>query len=174
MKTIQSIYTFSAASKTVTCNAFALYGLARILMIVNVSRGVVIYNPGNTATNGSLSGSTLTLTFNTAAHNDADVLQIFVDDADTGSTEQTLSQLAQCMTEFVERMDVYTDGAGRLQVAITNAAAQGALSSVGTVTTVTNLTNLLNIGAGAVPGNELWRFLMETPNQMQNSLFPVT
>lgn len=155
-------------------------------MIVNVTRGIIIYNPSNAATNGTLTGSVLTLTFNTTAHSNTDILQIFTDDGDTGSTEQSLSQLLQVMTEFTERLDVYSDGAGRLQVAITNASSQGSLASVtsigtvttvSTVSTVTSLTsaaNLIAVGSAATNLDNIWRLLHEVPAQSQNSLFPVT
>lgn len=177
MKSIATTYTFNQSAKTITCDLFASYGLNRILMIVNVTRGIVYYNPSNTATTGTLSGNVLTLATSTTGHNNNDVLQIFVDDGNTGSTEESLSQLVMALTELAERLDIYSDGNGRLQIALTNTAAQGALSSVGIVTTLSTLTsatNLVNAGAGSTNLDNLWRYLMQTPSELQNSLFPVT
>lgn len=142
-------------------------------MVVNATRGVVVYNPSNSATKGTLAGSVLTLDFDTTSHADADVLQIFTDDADTGATEQTLARLAQVMEDLSKRLDVYPDGAGALRTNITNATVpvSGALTGVTTVTTVTGITN---VGTGATNLDNLWKPLFEISVQQQNSLFPVT
>jgi hypothetical protein len=107
MKNIKTNYTFNASAKTIQCGDFEQVGLARILLVVNVTRGVVIYNPSNATTTGLLSGSILTLTFDTTAHSNSDVLQIFSDDGDTGATDQALSTLLLLFSEFLERFDIF-------------------------------------------------------------------
>lgn len=166
MKTIQSTYTFDASAQTVACDDFGRYGLNRILMIVNATRGSVIYNPSNTATKGTLAGSVLTLDFDTTSHADTDVLQIFTDDTDTAATEQSLSQLVQVMTEFVERMDFYPDGQGSLRVVLGN--------STGSLTSLSNVGTLSSIGNSGQNLDNIWRLLMQPSVELQNSLFPVT
>jgi len=73
-------YTFTPASKTVQFSQFSTIGLGRILLINNNTRGVVIYDPSQTSTNGSLAGSTLTLNYDTTTHSASDTLTIFYDD----------------------------------------------------------------------------------------------
>lgn len=164
MKNLQTQYTFVAASKTIQCDDFLRFGLPRILLIVNVTRGVVVYNPSNTATTGTLSDSTLTLTFDTTSHSNTDMLQVFTDDGDTGATEQTLSQLVQIMQDLAERLDVYPDGQGALRTSVTNQL---------TIATG-NLGNLNSVGQSAQNLDNLWRHLMQAPVELQNQLFPVT
>jgi hypothetical protein len=126
---------------------------------------VVIYNPSNPATIGTLvSGSRLSLDFNTSLHDNTDILQIFTDDGDTGATEQTLSQLVQIMQDLAERLDVYPDGAGALRTNIVNSITVGS----GTI------SNLSAIGSMTTNLDQIWRPLMQTSAELQNQLFPVT
>lgn len=138
MKNIVSQWSFSAAAKTVSCQEFATVGLRGILMIANVTRGAIIYYPGSPTSTGTLSGSTLTLTYDTTGHSDSDVLQIFYDNGDTGSTEQTLSSLAMSLMALADRLEVFSNGRGALYVDITGSAAAIVNPSVtisGTATT---------------------------------------
>jgi len=81
MKQIQtSGYTFVPASRQITSSIFVTVGLGRVLLINNATRGVVIFDPSQTSTNGTLSGSTLTLTYDTTTHSASDTLTIFYDD----------------------------------------------------------------------------------------------
>lgn len=107
MKNIETNYTFNASARTIQCADFALIGLARILLVVNVTRGVVIYNPSSDTTTGTLNGAILTLTFDTTTHSNSDVLQIFSDDGDTGATDQALGTLLLLFAEFMERFDIF-------------------------------------------------------------------
>ncbi len=126
---------------------------------------MVIYNPSNPATIGTLvSGSRLSLDFNTSLHDNTDILQIFTDDGDTGATEQTLSQLVQIMQDLAERLDVYPDGAGALRTNIVNSITVGS----GTI------SNLSAIGSMTTNLDQIWRPLMQTSAELQNQLFPVT
>ena len=72
-------YTFNAASKTVTFTGGITLTLKQILAIVNTTRNVIIYNPANVATGGTLSGQVLTLTYDTTAYANTDQLMIAVD-----------------------------------------------------------------------------------------------
>lgn len=68
-------YTFNASTRRVTFSGVSLT-LDRILAIINVTRNVVIYDPTSSSKGGSLSGSVLTLTYNTAGHSNSDALII--------------------------------------------------------------------------------------------------
>lgn len=72
-------YTFNAAAKTVTLTGLTTLTLDKILGIVNTTRGIVLYNPTAAATGGTIAANVVTLTYNTAAQNNADALMILVD-----------------------------------------------------------------------------------------------
>lgn len=90
MKTLATNYTFSASNKQVQINGFPGLLLNQILLITNVTRNVIIYNFADSTAGGSLSGTTLTLIYDTTGMSDTDVLQIFVDDLKNPSTETSL------------------------------------------------------------------------------------
>jgi len=71
-------YTFNASLKTVTF-AGVTVTQKQILLIVNTTRGVIIYSPIITAKKGTLAALVLTLDFDTSAFADADDLQIFLE-----------------------------------------------------------------------------------------------
>lgn len=79
MKKLVTSYTFDASAQTVDSADFT--SLEKIQLITNVTDGIVIYNFADSTKKGSLSGTTLTLTYNTTAMSDTDKLQIFVEDA---------------------------------------------------------------------------------------------
>ncbi len=98
-------YTFSASGKTVTFSQFATIGLGRIFLINNNTRGVVIYDPSQTSTKGTLSGSVLTLDFDTTGHNNADSLSIFWDDGTFVSSDTPMPVVAYGeLVEAIEAM----------------------------------------------------------------------
>jgi len=78
MKKLVLSYTFDASLKSVTSNDFL--NLESILLITNVVDNIVIYNFADPLKGGSLSGTTLTLDYNTTAMSDSDELQIFIED----------------------------------------------------------------------------------------------
>lgn len=77
-------YVFNKTNKTVQCSDFTV--LERILLITNVTTNTIIYNFGVTGKGGTLSGTTLTLAFDTAAMNDTDKL-IIVLNSDVVTTQ---------------------------------------------------------------------------------------
>jgi hypothetical protein len=87
-KKLVTSYTFSASAKTIVSSDFT--SLEKIQLITNVTDNIIIYNFAASAKGGSLSGTTLTLTYDTTTMDDTDKLQIFVDEASlipgTGAT----------------------------------------------------------------------------------------
>lgn len=84
MKIRPTSYTFDASAQTVDCASFT--SLEAIQLITNVTDNVIIYNFADATKGGTLSGTTLTLTYDTTSMSHTDKLQIFVDD---GGTPQT-------------------------------------------------------------------------------------
>lgn len=77
MKTLVSPYTFNAAAKTIGLPQ--AYALEQLLLITNVTTGTIIFNFSDPALGGSISGTTLTLDYDTTGMSSTDKLQIFVD-----------------------------------------------------------------------------------------------
>ena len=80
MKALVYGYTFSPSTKTITfTDGNAPTVLEQILLITNVTANQIIYNFADSTAGGILSGSSLTLTYNTTSMSSGDHLQIFVD-----------------------------------------------------------------------------------------------
>lgn len=77
MKKIITSYTFDASAQTVVSSSFT--SLERILLITNVTDNIIIYNFADPTKGGSLSGTTLTLDYDTTTMSDTDSLQVFVE-----------------------------------------------------------------------------------------------
>jgi hypothetical protein len=81
MKKIITNYAFNKTAKTVTFNGMPSISLAQILLITNVTDGIIIYNFADPLKGGTVATNVLTLAYNTTAMDDTDKLQIFYDDA---------------------------------------------------------------------------------------------
>lgn len=71
-------YTFDASSKTIDCALFT--SLEAIQLITNVTDNIIIYNFADATKGGTLSGTVLTLAYDTTSMSDTDKLQILVED----------------------------------------------------------------------------------------------
>jgi hypothetical protein len=110
MKTRIANYTFDASAKTVEFDDYAAITLDGVLLIVNVTDQIIIYNFADVAKGGTAATNILTLEFDTTAMDDADDLLIYYDDPDatqaisgsisaTSSLNQTnISQTPTCST----------------------------------------------------------------------------
>lgn len=86
MKIRPTSYTFDASAQTIVCAGFT--SLEAIQLITNVTDNIIIYNFADATKGGTLSGTTLTLTYDTTSMADTDKLQILVED---GSTTEAVS-----------------------------------------------------------------------------------
>jgi hypothetical protein len=84
-KVLDTTYTFNAATRTVTIPRYI--PLEKVLLITNVTRGIVIYNFSSTTTNSSAwsydpstDTTTIVLDYNTASHSNTDKLQVIIDE----------------------------------------------------------------------------------------------
>ena len=84
-KVLDTPYTFNAATRTVTIPRYI--PLEKLLLITNVTRGIVIYNFSSTTTNSSswsyaptTDTTTIVLDYNTVSHSNTDKLQIILDE----------------------------------------------------------------------------------------------
>lgn len=73
-------YSFNPAARTISISGTpANLRLDQVLIVTNVTRGVVIYNFAVSALGASILNNVLTLTYNTTAMSASDVLQIWID-----------------------------------------------------------------------------------------------
>lgn len=82
MKKLITNYTFDASAKTIAFDDYSAIELSKILLITNVTDGIIIYNFASAAKGGTVATNVLTLTFDTTGMADADKLQIFYDDGE--------------------------------------------------------------------------------------------
>lgn len=81
MNKLVNNYIFDASAKTIT--SFDFTSIERILSIVNLTDGVIIYSPITPAKGGTLANSVLTLDYDTTSMSDTDDLQIIVENQTT-------------------------------------------------------------------------------------------
>lgn len=79
MKKLITNYTFDKTAKTITFSDYTSILLDQILVITNVTDGIIIYNFCEPTLGGTVAGNVLTLDYDTSAMDNADDLQIWVD-----------------------------------------------------------------------------------------------
>jgi hypothetical protein len=85
-------YSFNASTKEVTISGVTTVTLEQFLLIVNATQDTVIYNPTCADLGGTLSGSVLTLDYDTTTFSNTDDLQIhFALNSTTDSTPSVLA-----------------------------------------------------------------------------------
>lgn len=110
MKTLIENYTFDASAKTITFSDYAAISLNRVLLITNVTDGVILYNFADPATGGSVATNVLTLDYDTTAMDDTDALQIFYDDENAAQTIQAAGAAVE-RTGFAKEVSNNVDSA---------------------------------------------------------------
>jgi hypothetical protein len=73
-------YTFSAAAKTITFTGYVTIDPENLVLITNVTDGIIIYNFADVFAVGTVAGNVLTLDYDTTLMSDSDFLQIIYDD----------------------------------------------------------------------------------------------
>ena len=128
MKKLIENYTFDASAKTITILCDCNFTLDKLLVITNVTDGVIIYNFADSNLTGSITGNIITLSYDTTPMSDTDILQIWVED--TNPLLVTLSNFLNIIRHAVGKLSF--DTSNQLRTATT-----GSLSTVSTVSTVT-------------------------------------
>jgi hypothetical protein len=141
MKYRIATYTFDASAKTITfAPAITLKGL---LLITNVTDGIIIYNFADPALGGVMPADVLTLDYNTSTMDDADDLQIWYDDAvaSVPVTNANLDVLLSTRTKPADQQHAIIDsGSCAITAALTAKQNYGAYTALD----VTNLQSLAN------------------------------
>lgn len=131
MKTLITNYTFNAASKTITFTDYTSIDLNRVLLITNATTNTIIYNFASSTLGGTVSGNTLTLTYNTGSMSNIDKLQIYYDTEYIPASDQLLNALY----EMVKHLEVLSH-------------AKGVFADIRVTPTVTpNMSTLFNISS---------------------------
>lgn len=106
MKQLITNYTFDKDNGLITLTEFSSINLERVLIITNVTAGVVIYQFNEPAKLATVSGNVIDLAYNTSAMSNSDKLMIYVDTVI--STDITTT--ANITNKFREAFETYTPG----------------------------------------------------------------
>ena len=87
MKTKIDKYTFDASAKTVEFVGYDNIDLNRVLLITNVTDGIILFNFADSAKVGSVTNNVLTLDHDTTSMSDSDDLLIFYQEDDYEVTD---------------------------------------------------------------------------------------
>lgn len=80
MKRIIDNYKFIPSERKIVFTDFSSISLERVLLVVNVTSNVLLYNFMSSSLGGSVSGNTLILDYDTSSMDASDTLMIFYDD----------------------------------------------------------------------------------------------
>lgn len=147
-------YTFDASAGTITFSGIDLKP-HQLLMINNVSRETIIYNPFVSGRGfSSFANGVLTLEFDTSTHDDADVLQVFYDNSDLVLTAlQDMTLEMRNLFNVIANPPWHNQKGGII-------IGQGTIDTVANVTSVAAVANLSNLG-GRLVENALTYPLLE-------------
>lgn len=125
MKLLVEDYTFNKTTKQVILTGFTDVPLSRFLVITNVTSNVIIYLFSNPLKGGTVVGNVLTLDFDTTSMNDADKLQIYIDNAESPATAENQGVLHTLVSYLkklliMSRSSSVVDIMGRQRVAVDN------------------------------------------------------
>jgi hypothetical protein len=139
MKTLIKNYTFDPVAKTVQFSDKRIT-LDTLLVITNVTDNIIIYNFAAAAKGGTMSGSTLTLTYDTSTMSTTDTLQIFADIDD--GTQNILQRILQMLMAPLGYDKSIQRQRGTVIVESGTISTVTAVTTVTGVTAVTSLNNL--------------------------------
>lgn len=124
MKTLVTDYTFDASTRqiTFTDNTYTV-SLEQILLITNVTDGIIIYNFADPNAGGTVANNVLTLTYNTTTMSDTDILQIFLDldvaPLPAGAATEATQEDIVTLLRLLQKTTTYARDAGdRLRVSV--------------------------------------------------------
>jgi len=125
-------YTFDPVARQITLTGVPALNLEQLLVITNVTRGVVLYNFADPTTGAALAGNTITLTQDMPGMAASDRLQIFIEVADP-----SLEVLTSGLHAIAGALPV-SDGSQRVRCNVETWPS--------TLTTVTGVTNVQQVG----------------------------
>ena len=124
MKRLIENYTFNSATKQIILIDPENIPQEKLLLITNMTDGVIIYNFADNASRGAIQNNIITLNYDTTSMSDTDKLQIWVED--TSPLLVTLSNFLNIIRHAVGKLSFDTSNQLRATVG-------GSLSTVSTV-----------------------------------------
>ncbi len=142
-------YVFDKTAKTISMPSIPELKLEGIQLITNLTTGTLIYQFNNAALGGTVSGNTLTLTYDTSAMANTDKLQILYNPPSGGFFDRALSLLYQAVEylrapQWTHQVASNTGPAIYMRVQSDTNSNLNNVASVTTVSTVTAVSNLTN------------------------------
>lgn len=132
MKRLIENYTFNPTTKQIIIIDSENIPQEKLLLITNMTDGIIIYNFADNASRGTIQGNIITLNYDTTSMSDTDKLQIWVED--TSPLLVTLSNFLNIIRHAVGKLSFDTSNQLRATVG-------GSLSTVSTC-------NTANVGLG--------------------------
>ena len=129
MKRLIENYTFNPTTKQIIIIDSENIPQEKLLLITNMTDGIIIYNFADNNARGSIQGNIITLNYDTTSMSDTDKLQIWAED-----TNPLMVSLCNCL-------NVVKHAVGRLSYDTSNQLRATVVGSLSTVTTA-------NIGLG--------------------------
>jgi len=80
MKRLIQNYTFDKTAKTITILGEQNITLDKMLLITNISKGIIIFNFADATQKASILGNVITLTYDTSLMANDDILQIWIEE----------------------------------------------------------------------------------------------
>lgn len=136
MKRLVDNYTFDTSTQQIVLPDYSDIKLENLLLVTNVTRGVIMYNFAANTSGASASGNVIQLATDTTGMDNADRIQIYYDDLSVDSREDENSDLTQALYEVAEKLGFLTslrNPTGQLRVDI------GTASAIQTLATLSNI-----------------------------------
>ena len=154
MKTLVNGYSFNAAARQITFTEIVPPGIESVLLVTNVTRGVILYNFADSSAGGTLTGNVLGLAASTTDMSNTDALQIFID-LPNPDHEGLTEILRVGLVEIVRQLQAIrndggmADAYGRVRVSLESAPATVPtnVSSMGSYNATTLNMSATNIAA---------------------------
>jgi hypothetical protein len=86
-------YTFNATGQTITLGGIETISNEQILLITNVTDGIIVYNFADPNKGATVSANTITLEYDTTSMSDDDSLQVYIDVSDVDAMDYNLNLL---------------------------------------------------------------------------------
>lgn len=141
----KSAYSFDASAKTIEFDITG-FDINKIKIITDLTNAVVIYCPENGyGFNGTISGNTLSLQYDTSAFSDTDDMRIIYD-----FSNYSTNDMQETMYEILDRLAVLGNARGTLaDIRVTPLSTP----NMATLTTLTNMTQMGGYFITPVPQN---------------------
>lgn len=157
---ITPVYTFTPAASgvgTVNMTGIANFDVKRLVAIINQTRGVVIYATGSTTLKYTgVSGTTVTLNFDTTGHSSGDTLQIIYDTPEQPKGTIFTTQMVVGTTPVRATVDGFAPQAGRTMLIVKPSKNNTGTASIyigSSAVATTNGVELISVDAQRFPND---------------------